>query len=699
MDRITYIALEKELSEALCKGRLGSAIAALRSMAECLMCMQFNDDLTEIEQGYSFLLDYYKRGVEDPERTSHIQRFLRQALLIKSQLHRLYLIEEGTTHFAVVQKTVSRLNMPTALSEMCKADVSPRWWFEVAWTGEVWTASDCDLMTEWVEKNTDEITSLLLISGATLSLIYQYDPNRMQFLIQQLRSPRTAVRARALVGVVLTTIKHKDILPLFPDLTAQIEIIVEEQELLSTLLALQMQLLLSLNTLEIEKSLREEIIPEMMKHVKNKSKDLKGNFDLSEDFLNEQLLNPEWEADGASSKLGEKMRALSEMQHKGADIMLGSFKMLKQSYPFFSVAANWFYPYTPTHPEFNGKPALPDTFQQMFTRGMMCESDKYSLHLMFTNMSQMQDAMSQQLSAALGGAGEGNWGNTPATLTQQEELVNAIRMYVQDIYRYFKLFRHLDTQADPFIGDMFFCQLPPFRGVFANEEMQRNLSDFAFKEGFWSYAMELLRTLPESAVNHQKMGYCLSQMGRAEEALEHYEKANLLQEGSTWTLRQLGNGLRKMGRYAEALRYYEELEISQPDDEKLLLALAECYLETKQYSQAFDKLFKVDYLYPNGRIAQRALAWCSFLTGKYDKATDYYNKILQQNPTSADFLNAGHNAWVQGRVVEAIQYYRQSLQIEKSDAPNNKIFEKDRDVLLEKGITELDMALMIDALC
>ena len=195
------------------------------------------------------------------------------------------------------------------------------------------------------------------------------------------------------------------------------------------------------------------------------------------------------------------------------------------------------------------------------------------------------------------------------------------------------------------------------------------------------------------------MGYCLSQMGRAEEALEHYEKANLLQEGSTWTLRQLGNGLRKMGRYAEALRYYEELEISQPDDEKLLLALAECYLETKQYSQAFDKLFKVDYLYPNGRIAQRALAWCSFLTGKYDKATDYYNKILQQNPTSADFLNAGHNAWVQGRVVEAIQYYRQSLQIEKSDAPNNKIFEKDRDVLLEKGITELDMALMIDALC
>ncbi|MBQ2121788.1 MAG: tetratricopeptide repeat protein, partial [Bacteroidaceae bacterium] len=483
-----------------------------------------------------------------------------------------------------------------------------------------------------------------------------------------------------------------------PELKSQLELVVEEQELSSTLLALQMQLLLSLNTLEIEKNLREEIIPEMMKHVKNKTKDLKGNFDLSEDFLNEQLLNPEWESDGAASKLGEKMRALSDMQHKGADIMLGSFKMLKQSYPFFSVAANWFYPYTTSHPEFNGKPALPDTFQQMFVRGMMCESDKYSLHLMFTNMSQMQDAMSQQLSAALGGAGEGNWGNTPQTLTPQEELVAAIRLYVQDIYRYFKLFRHLDTMADPFLDDVLFLKYAVCQSIFANEDLQSDLANFTFKEGFWTYALELYKALPETAVHHQKIGYSLQQLGHWEEALNHYEKANLLQEGSTWTLRQLGNGFRKLGRYAEALRYYEELEQAQPDDEKLLLALAECYLETKLYAQAFDKLFKADYLYPNGRLALRALAWCSFLTEKYDKATDYYNKILQQNPTSADCLNAGHNAWVQGRVVDALTYYRQSLNLAKSDMVPSDFFEKDKAILHDKGITEYDLSLMLDAL-
>jgi tetratricopeptide (TPR) repeat protein len=501
-----------------------------------------------------------------------------------------------------------------------------------------------------------------------------------------------------LVGVILATTKHKDVLPLFPELKSQLELVVEEQELSSTLLALQMQLLLSLNTLEIEKNLREEIIPEMMKHVKNKTKDLKGNFDLSEDFLNEQLLNPEWESDGAASKLGEKMRALSEMQHKGADIMLGSFKMLKQSYPFFSVAANWFYPYTTSHPEFNGKPTLPDTFQQMFARGMMCESDKYSLHLMFTNMSQMQDAMSQQLSAALGGAGEGNWGNTPQTLTPQEELVAAIRLYVQDIYRYFKLFRHLDTMADPFLDDVLFLKYAVCQSIFANEDLQSDLANFTFKEGFWAYALELYKTLPETAVHHQKIGYSLQQLGHLEEALTHYEKANLLQEGSTWTLRQLGNGFRKLGRYAEALRYYEELEQAQPDDEKLLLALAECYLETKQYAQAFDKLFKADYLYPNGRLALRALAWCSFLTEKYDKATDYYNKILQQNPISADCLNAGHNAWVQGRVVDALTYYRQSLSLTKCDMVPSDFFEKDKAILHDKGITEYDLSLMLDAL-
>lgn len=698
MDKVTFISLEKEVSEALSKGRLGSVIAALRSMADCLSCVQFNDTLAEINEGYSFLLDYYKKGVEDPTRQSHINNFLRRALLIKSQLHRMYLIAEGTSHFAVVQKTVSRLNLPTALSEMCKAEVSPRWWFEVIWTGEAWTNSDRELLTEWIEQKADDITALLVVSGATLSLMYQFDTNRLQFLMQMMRSPRTSLKARALVGVVLATIKNKDVLPLFPELQSQLELVVEEQELSSTLLALQMQLLLSLNTLEIEKNLREEIIPEMMKHVKNKTKDLKGNFDLSEDFLNEQLLNPEWESDGAASKLGEKMRALSEMQHKGADIMLGSFKMLKQSYPFFSVAANWFYPYTTSHPEFNGKPALPDTFQQMFVRGMMCESDKYSLHLMFTNMSQMQDAMSQRLSAALGGAGEGNWGNTPQTLTPQEELVAAIRLYVQDIYRYFKLFRHLDTMADPFLDDVLFLKYAVCQSIFANEDLQSDLANFTFKEGFWAYALELYKALPEKAVHHQKIGYSLQQLGHLEEALTHYEKANLLQEGSTWTLRQLGNGFRKLGRYAEALRYYEELEQAQSDDEKLLLALAECYLETKQYAQAFDKLFKADYLYPNGRLALRALAWCSFLTEKYDKATDYYNKILQQNPTSADCLNAGHNAWVQGRVVDALTYYRQSLSQTKCDTVSSDFFEKDKAILHDKGITEYDLSLMLDAL-
>ena len=128
------------------------------------------------------------------------------------------------------------------------------------------------------------------------------------------------------------------------------------------------------------------------------------------------------------------------------------------------------------------------------------------------------------------------------------------------------------------------------------------------------------------------------------------------------------------------------------------MALAECYLETKQYAQAFDKLFKADYLYPNGRLSLRALAWCSFLTEKYDKATDYYNKILQQNPTSADCLNAGHNAWVQGRVVDALTYYRQSLSLAKCDMVPSDFFEKDKAILHDKGITEYDLSLMLDAL-
>ena len=91
---------------------------------------------------------------------------------------------------------------------------------------------------------------------------------------------------------------------------------------------------------ELSDRLREDIIPEMMKQVREakknaqRSKDFLAQHLSADELLSDAALNPEWDKDGKPSLFGQKMRELHEMQRKGADIFMSSFKMFKQNFPF-----------------------------------------------------------------------------------------------------------------------------------------------------------------------------------------------------------------------------------------------------------------------------------------------------------------------------------------------------------------------------
>ena len=91
---------------------------------------------------------------------------------------------------------------------------------------------------------------------------------------------------------------------------------------------------------------------------------------------------------------------------------------------------------------------------------------------------------------------------------------------------------------------------------------------------------------------------------------------------------------------------------------------------------------------PNG-----LLAWCSLLTGKYEQAEKYYLKVIGNQPTQADWLNAGHTAWLMKQIPLAIERYRKALPDDKkADFPNN-----DAELLHKAGLTADDLAIMTDA--
>ena len=91
------------------------------------------------------------------------------------------------------------------------------------------------------------------------------------------------------------------------------------------------QMLLCQETEKIDKKMREEIIPEMLKNVSS-MKNMRFGFEESDEENND--MNPDWEDAFEKSGLGDKLREMNELQLEGADVYMSTFAALK-NYPFF----------------------------------------------------------------------------------------------------------------------------------------------------------------------------------------------------------------------------------------------------------------------------------------------------------------------------------------------------------------------------
>ena len=77
------------------------------------------------------------------------------------------------------------------------------------------------------------------------------------------------------------------------------------------------QMLLCQETEKIDKKMREEIIPEMLKNVSS-MKNMRFGFEESDEENND--MNPDWEDAFEKSGLGDKLREMNELQLEGADV-------------------------------------------------------------------------------------------------------------------------------------------------------------------------------------------------------------------------------------------------------------------------------------------------------------------------------------------------------------------------------------------
>lgn len=554
-----------------------------------------------------------------------------------------------------------------------------------------------------------------IITSVMLSLQRFFDLEKFTILFNAFGSDESAINQRALVGLVINLYKYDDRMPFSPEIPARLKILNESKEFKRNLERIIIQFIRSKETEKLQQRIRDEFIPEMIKispNLKNKI-----NLDsLMEEGLTEDK-NPDWEEIFKDSPgLLNKMEEFSEMQMKGADVFLGSFAMLK-SFPFFNEMENWFMPFFQENPEVAKALNVNDQTNQQLMEAIdrapiLCNSDKYSFCFSIEKLpKENREFMTQAMKAEMDQVTELKDDEKLLDPGRQSEYIS--NQYIQDLYRFYKLFPRKSDFEDIFNWRFDVYNKMALGNILKEDnKLLRNIAEYYFATNHLIEAAEIYEYLLEQKKDgelYQKIAWCHQKRGDFEKALDSYLKAELYEVNHLWNLKKIALCYRNLKQPDKALKYYQEADKIDPDNLSNQLNIGQSYLELDEFNEALKCYFKVEYLAPGNKKVWRPIAWCSFLSGKKDQAEKYFMKLLEDEPNKHDLINMGHVQWSLGNRKPALDFYLKSISTEKrsqAEGPAKsftmaeflEVFEEDLPHLLNQGIDSDDVPIMLDQL-
>ena len=651
---------------------------------------QLADELESIGSAYSMLLNCLRLGMDDPDReVQHLNFICRCYDVLEKVAHNKRVKENGvalTRNMLQILKDLEDYGMKSITSHLNDSDLQKHVslyveLFHCAKNSSVWNAEEQkvadEVMSSGLVSNNDKS---VMLSALLLSCLNTFDPQKIIFFVKQYSEMEDLrLRIQLLVCFVFPLQKYRNRLYAYNNLHARFKLLSDSVQYRQDLAILQIFALESLSTHDVNRKLREEIIPAMLKT--QKFNPMKFGIDKIEDI---DETNPEW---GSVDKtIGE----LAELEAKGADVYYSTFAPLKR-FPFFNEEANWFYPYDLNHPSVpsrirnsGGKGIM----QTLLNSDVLCDSDKYSFCLLTTQMTEQQVGL---LASQIPGYDdvEQDKKNTPEVVC---------RNYMRVLFRYFYLYGGA-RPSNPFEEDFTLINNSVLGAALTYYDTLMRIGSYAMENKNYPVASVYMEKCTEfsnaDAEAYQKLGYCCQKNKQTLDAMKAYEKAYSLNGKSKWTLRHLAHTNLFAGNYKEAFDYYRLLEAFDEKDAKVAFRCGECLVRLGKYSEAIKEFYKAEYLVPENLAAARAVAWCSVLTGDIKQARRYYAKIVSVNSTADDLISAGHAAWIDGDASDAATLYSRAA--EKSEAGDfcRKFF-ADSEILAAHGIKHEDVLLMAD---
>ena len=719
--------------EQICQKRLGSGLVDLENYLLSHPNQSEMDKLIAIKDDYRLMADYWQRGFGDPERQQLYDKLLRRLFVLTSNI----LIHENfrSSYFwmdiyhrprhtrkewtmDVVRAEMESYVADTALLELepaNKRDEKSRELnvrhqqlmhdlFDYILTSRLWNESLADAFVSILLAPTiDSRDQQLIVSAITLSLVNTFGINKLKVLMNVYQnSADLQVRERAFVGWVLALDAGKA--RLYPEIQEMVQQICQDENSLSELTELQMQLFYCMDAEDDQRKIRDEIMPDIMNGSRMKITK-RGLVEMDEDTL-EDILHPD-AAERDMEKMEKSVQRMAEMQKQGSDIYFAGFSQMKR-FSFFNDLSNWFVPFYANHPAIHDiwKTTKGSKFLHTITQvGAFCDSDKYSFVLAFEQVrshlpAQMLKMVEEGEASPMpiGGDVAEEERNTPAFIR---------RMYLQNMYRFFRLYQMREEFKNPFAQQstyLFFANRL-FEGTSLEKRMPE-VAAFLLKRRRYAEAQMVLDCCGQDVRDYQyymMMGSLLQHLPLSSwiSEAECYRKALDLQPDSLKAKSGLARALFRIGNYEGALKAYEQLLEEQPDTKSYMLNAAICLSNLNRYEEALKILFKLNYLYPQDEYVNRVLAWVLTLAGKYEQAQKVYEQLLAlDQPAPDDILNCGFCFWFSGNVANAVQFFRQYMSSRDTGFSKMEtiILQSEYDIIRQHGISDVEIHLMLDIL-
>ena len=729
MDEKRIKDIQKSVAGALAEERLKRAIDTLGEGIDELQDWELRTRYTEMQTAYRYMLEYLRQGMPDPDRERLHGELIGRCYVINDQIAVARLTEHSTKVYCQMRRkykgvseadgVYARLRENFANSEVAQSlpadecrtlnarlatehEQLLQQLFGILWSSNCWSKGDAENIYNCISSAEIALDDrAVAVSAITLSALKCFEPLKAITLCKLASNPESLLSTRAIIGLIIVLFTYRQRIKHYPEIGNALAALRDDATIMRRIETIQIQLLRSRETQKIDRKMREEIIPAIMKNP-----NLRGNklsMDILKEIEDDEDKNPEWKQWLEKDEIKGKIEEMSKWQMEGADVYMSTFSQLK-NFSFFGEISNWFRPFDTSVPAIAA--ILPKEIKSstsiisaICASPFFCNSDKFSFCLTFERIPKEQrDALMAQMTGA-------------DQAEQQPDLQSVIpadkraevesNQYIQDLYRFFKVSNYRHEFSDPFAMSLNLLEseaLAPL--IESNDALLRTFRYLVEKE-YYSEAFKAGRSYEKSgecdAQFFQEMGYCLQKELRYKEAIDYYTRPDIVKPDTLWTLRHIAQCYRMQGEFDNALAYYQMAEELAPENISLLLQTGESFATMKQYDEAFARFYKVEFLKPGSLRATRAIAWCSFITGKDEQARSYY-KRLHAMPSASyqDYLNAGHVEWVNHNNAQAIEYYEKAKELcGNADKVAEQIMH-DSETLTARGISENELLLLRD---